>query len=58
MIGLSRRHAERLAEHNGTDVRVEVQIPLLDALAEILADLERTRAGEVDFLGAVGIPGP
>jgi len=39
------RYAERLAERFGSDVQVELQVPPLEALAEILAELERNHAG-------------
>lgn len=46
MKELSRRHADLLAERNRTDIEVELQIPLSEAVGEILATLERTQMRE------------
>ena len=42
MAELAQRHAERLSNLYGADVQVELQIPLSEALGEILSALERT----------------
>jgi hypothetical protein len=43
MAALARRHAERLTERYGNEVQVEFQIPVFDAIQEILESLERTQ---------------
>jgi hypothetical protein len=42
MAALAQRHAERLSARYGTEVHVELQVPIFDALQEILEALERT----------------
>jgi hypothetical protein len=42
VAALARQHAERLRERFGSEVQVELQIPVFDALQEILEALERT----------------
>jgi hypothetical protein len=46
MSAMADRYAERLAERLGSDVQVELQVPPLEALTEILAGLERSHARE------------
>jgi hypothetical protein len=46
MSAMADRHAERVAERLGSDVQIELQVPPLEALAEILAELERSHARE------------